>query len=1030
MGFARGLLVFGVLVFAVNSLNARILSFASPGYIPEPNEEVTVQIKTDVPLFCMGAAVYITGDAEITTAMCEADCNSLGWDNGWNSDPHIDPNGWLYLSGVSWPSEPNNIVSYFKFIYHGGEVVVSFDTENSCAFDADFQTVPVDNNSLVFGQSQQNMAMMISEESSSQADTNMPATSNEINSPAPILLIACQVDSNNTKYSHANTTNNESVMAGGDTIAMPLSVSYEQMLMGQQSVIEISSDITTNQVWTADNVYHVTDQINVQSLLVIEPNTTVRFAANSGMFINNGGTLISKGTPDKLIVFKSDIATLQHGYYYCPIYIQSTASAATTVEYSYIDSAKYGIVTDNIRLDKPLENNFCYYNSTGIAQWGPQHTDVINNLVYYSDISGIDVNMASVTGQTDATSSILIENNTCHAYQYFGIMVSGAENEADAGTIELYNNIVSNSYTAGLNLGGWAIWLVKNTGYYGNIANTNDNLPENNPVIAMQNPYVAGSGYFDICYLSQTCPFINAGTDYIEQTHLIGTTTALNSTPDANLVDLGFHYANWNFTNAGTGLAAGDMNKDAVTDYKDLWEITSRWLTSVTPGSTGDLNNDGHINLIDFTTLAASWQKTQGEPNITVAIPGNVNNLAGHVQLSVSGSDSRVYRVLVLLDGLIQGEFGDLENGSFVGIDTTHFSNGNHSLKTVSIYDGHVATSSPIAIAFNNQLSNLTMPAGFTPGKDYHIYALGQGNLSVSLYDAVNETTTLTSNCQNGLSVNIPSTAFVEPHGIYNFKANDSVEDIINFVIGRKFKKEDFPPNVNIGMLISIGSEDLQASKEKCWKSAVKAAVKKGIWPVLLKYEDCTWDNVKYCLNLNNVKMWYHLSHMNYDLAGQPQRSCICVNGTKVFSYLRKDFVTVPPNYQNLWWWYENNPSIAELGFQNSSKMTWTQFNGCYSARTTEFATQLGILPIKDPMGIGKQIFVGWYNSAKATDMVEHYNEYEKRLWGYLQTGNMLKYAFEESIIGLQGGLTIQQNFRYYGVVDYQYAWFRYPNIN
>lgn len=66
------------------------------------------------------------------------------------------------------------------------------------------------------------------------------------------------------------------------------------------SVIDVTSDVTTNTLWTADNVYHVLNSIDVNdALLVIEPGTMVAFAAgtNAGIRIINGGALISNGAP-------------------------------------------------------------------------------------------------------------------------------------------------------------------------------------------------------------------------------------------------------------------------------------------------------------------------------------------------------------------------------------------------------------------------------------------------------------------------------------------------------------------------------------------------------------------------------------------------------------------------------------------------------------------------------------------------------------------------------------------------------------
>ena len=107
---------------------------------PEPNDEVTIQVHSVAPLFGIGLGIYISGDANITTAMSEADCNSFGWENGWNSDPYID-GGWVFLSSVKWDADVNGTVGYVKFRYHSGQVSVYIDQENSCAIkwdDEDF----------------------------------------------------------------------------------------------------------------------------------------------------------------------------------------------------------------------------------------------------------------------------------------------------------------------------------------------------------------------------------------------------------------------------------------------------------------------------------------------------------------------------------------------------------------------------------------------------------------------------------------------------------------------------------------------------------------------------------------------------------------------------------------------------------------------------------------------------------------------------------------------------------------------------
>jgi parallel beta-helix repeat protein len=109
---------------------------------PDPNTEVTVYVYSDTPLFCMAATVNVVGDANITTAMGSYDCTDYGWDDGWNWDSYIDPNGWVEFGGVSWDAQAQGVVGYFKFIYYRGRVSISFDTEYSGAYSWDGYSCP------------------------------------------------------------------------------------------------------------------------------------------------------------------------------------------------------------------------------------------------------------------------------------------------------------------------------------------------------------------------------------------------------------------------------------------------------------------------------------------------------------------------------------------------------------------------------------------------------------------------------------------------------------------------------------------------------------------------------------------------------------------------------------------------------------------------------------------------------------------------------------------------------------------------
>jgi parallel beta-helix repeat protein len=126
--------------------------------MPQYGDEITVYVHSDANLIIMVLAAAVTGDANITSAMDENDCNNFGWDYDWSSNPYIDPDGWVEIEGISLDSFFNGTpminvsgtVGYFKFRYYGGQVSVSI-TEDSTIYDNNEQSVLFSTEPLIFG---------------------------------------------------------------------------------------------------------------------------------------------------------------------------------------------------------------------------------------------------------------------------------------------------------------------------------------------------------------------------------------------------------------------------------------------------------------------------------------------------------------------------------------------------------------------------------------------------------------------------------------------------------------------------------------------------------------------------------------------------------------------------------------------------------------------------------------------------------------------------------------------------------------
>jgi hypothetical protein len=646
-------------------------------------------------------------------------------------------------------------------------------------------------------------------------------------------------------------------------------------------IIEINSDITTNQLWTANNIYYVTNDVNVQALLVIEPGTLVLFGYGCGLFVNNGGTLISRGTPDKPIIYTCDFMYFtdkdigyywtyfyygyEDPYYLSPIYIEETASPATTVTYSFIEGAAVAIATVNITLDHPIENNYLFGNINGISEYGTKHTDIKNNLCYFSDYSGIEVYLADVNGTGDANSHILIQNNTCDSWQQYGITVHGVADSNDAGRVMLINNIVSYANPYGLNLvDGYMNAMVLNTGYCGNTANKNWEFEEINPVETSELPYVDGPFYLDTCYLNQSCPFINAGVAYIDETPLIGRTTNINGTPDSNFVDIGFHHPNWNYSN---------------------------------------------------------------EPNIIPTISGDPNT--GWVEVGASGYTPDTQRIFLLADGKYVGEIFGFREGYPLGMDISEFGSGERQLKVISVDSAtHVTCSNITNIEFSCPLNYCLLPSSYEPNKPLCFSAFNPsgGDVSVKVYADCGNLVWSQTYSGDSLFGSIPA-EITGQHEI----------DYVSFGEASIFKMSSAadptgPPSFDVKALIVLPDNYINLLDIRTiW--AVQTAFKdRGIKYKKLAGGAANYDTLAFYAATNPVKYMYVGAHGGYvlgtDAAGTFFRTFVELSDGPTVSIKQSDY-GAPEWCSSLGsYWEPRTKSFASMGFQF---LEFAYFDSCES---------------------------------------------------------------------------------------------------
>ena len=215
----------------------------------------------------------------------------------------------------------------------------------------------------------------------------------------------------------------------------------------ESTVVEVTSAITTNTIWQEEHIYHVTADIPVQALLVIEPGTIITFAEGAHLRVNNGGCLVACGTPDKIIRFVPDETIEQYIGAFNAVYIEETASVSTKISYCLIEQAYIGILTSNIRLDTPIRHNYFNFCVYGVTEQGIQLTDIFNNQFYVSYEGALYIDVWSLEEEESSESEIRIQNNTSHYSQYNALTILGATDPVNAGRIEIVNNILRTPIT-------------------------------------------------------------------------------------------------------------------------------------------------------------------------------------------------------------------------------------------------------------------------------------------------------------------------------------------------------------------------------------------------------------------------------------------------------------------------------------------------------------------------------------------------------------------------------------------------------
>ena len=455
------------------------VELAGEGFVPEPNQEITVQIQTDTPLWAMGLFIVVDGDAEITSAMSTADCNQYGWEPEWPTDPYVDnEEGWVYVSGVKWDGGVEGTIGYFKFIYKSGQVNVYIykDDEWSCAFDDNCQSVPISDKTLVFGESDSNDFGGEGDSSAQNAiiDDNESVTI-DLLSNYDLTLI--EVHEYNTPVSYSDMT----ILATDSAyLIYDCNFTLVNCIMDINGSVEFNSDITLTN-----------SKIRVKGDLKCKPGIQITETGASSIIATGDPQLAGKisleGELNNSITIISDNVSGDTEF----IIIDANSSANSSLKCIDFYGGWVNIQIYNKRLNNAI-SNCCFYGADyAIWQDGIEELTTVGFSLFCQNYISI---YASIDGSSRTITYPLIDNVVIDGVpsESWGIILAGGQSLSYFDYFEITNSIITNCYC------GWFIDAesfyppnMLNLAYYGNDYDDNCGHPDfvRNPMYLTQSPF-------------------------------------------------------------------------------------------------------------------------------------------------------------------------------------------------------------------------------------------------------------------------------------------------------------------------------------------------------------------------------------------------------------------------------------------------------------------------------------------------------------------------------------------------------------
>lgn len=338
----------------------------------------------------------------------------------------------------------------------------------------------------------------------------------------------------------------------------------------------------------------------------------------TGDSVRSGKINIEGSMINRIKVFSDNIASDSEF-----IIIDSDSSSNSTLKCVDFFGGWCNVQIYNKRLSEAISNCRFYGADFGVYQNGiDELTDIRFSLFYWNYISLYLEQEGSLNNETECLIDNVVIDNQFEEDSY-GIIISGLQTTSDFSLMNLTNSIITNSYA------GWYIDnssfyppILSNLAYHGNSFDGSHAIPEKNPMVLSQSPFLVPEDPNEWPYYidpNSVVANVNLGYDLWQSAPEQLLTTVFKDFGSRGNTGIGFGVPLFQMYSNVVDFSQCDFDESGRVDFPDFSKFSMEWQTergsSTNPVnfpdlngySVADFNRDDFVNTFDLQIFCQDW---------------------------------------------------------------------------------------------------------------------------------------------------------------------------------------------------------------------------------------------------------------------------------------------------------------------------------------------------------------------------------------------------------------------------------------